>query len=411
MLGTIGSNYAVARQSYHWLMTNHALVKKGVRVDSDGTADCSCSELETQWHVMGMGSCNSYPTIRKRFSRMRDEMMEQVGIPAGVQEAIRANHEPNQEGVYPDWADPAYVFKFREMKIVNLFENHRNAAIHWFQNGHPMKTWITDCEELLGVNEKQAEKFSKEWYNIKRQETAALWAQRQNIFKTDVISMSQLRDQLAEALKAKRARKSKTRSNERYLKMSRKQIENFLEQEKRIVLGGSIIRFAVDPGASDEKKAKVKQEKLIAKLDRDEKRKEKKRKTQQKVKAKRKITVTDTLVHIDEMMHHESGPSPNAGSGSVARRKERHKRRRKVAKAKVKAANQKIKECRQVKDRKWEMGGKRSMAIWLKTAGSDSRGSASSHNSRNWSSTQWINELISKRGNRKENPDRDKAGS
>ena len=183
------------------------------------------------------------------------------------------------------------------MKIVNLFETHRNAAIHWFQNGHPMKTWITDCEELLGVNEKQAEKFSKEWYNIKRQETAALWAQRQNISKADVVSMSQLRDQLAEALKAKRARKSKTRSNERYLKMSRKQIENFLEQERRIVLGGSITRFVVDPGASDEEKVKVKQEKLIAKMDRDKKRQEKKRKTQQKVKAKRKAAADQKLVH------------------------------------------------------------------------------------------------------------------
>ena len=111
------------------------------------------------------------------------------------------------------------------------------------------------------------------------------------------------------------------------------------------------------------------------------------------------------------MMHHEPESSPNVGSGSVARRKERHKRTKKVAKAKMKAANQKIKECRQVKDRKWEMGRKRSMATWLKTAGSDSRGSASSHKSRNWSSTQWINELISKRGNRKENPDRDKEDS
>jgi hypothetical protein len=122
------------------------------------------------------------------------------------------------------------------MKIVNLFETHRNAAIHWFQNGHPMKTWITDCEELLGVNEKQAEKFSKEWYNIKRQETAALWAQRQNIFKEDEVSMSQLREQMAEVLKAKSARKSKTRTNEKYFKMPRKQLESFLEQEKRIIL-------------------------------------------------------------------------------------------------------------------------------------------------------------------------------
>ena len=42
---------------------------------------------------------------------------------------------------------------------------------------------------------------------------------------------------------------------------------------------------------------KVKQEKLIAKMDRDKKRQEKKRKTQQKVKAKRKAAADQTLVH------------------------------------------------------------------------------------------------------------------
>ena len=135
-----------------------------------------------------------------------------------------ANREPNKEGVYPDWADPAYVFKFREVKIVNLFESHRNAAIHWFQNGHPMKTWITDCEELLGV--KYSAKNGTTSNGKKRRLSRA---QRQNIFKEDEVPMSQLREQMAEVLKAKRARKSKTRTNERYLKMSRKQLEIFLD--------------------------------------------------------------------------------------------------------------------------------------------------------------------------------------
>jgi hypothetical protein len=30
-----------------------------------------------------------------------------------------ANHEPNEKGVYPDWADKDYVFKYPEVKIVN----------------------------------------------------------------------------------------------------------------------------------------------------------------------------------------------------------------------------------------------------------------------------------------------------
>jgi hypothetical protein len=32
-----------------------------------------------------------------------------------------------------------------------------------FQNGDPMKSWINDSEGMLGVNEKQAGNFSKEW--------------------------------------------------------------------------------------------------------------------------------------------------------------------------------------------------------------------------------------------------------
>jgi hypothetical protein len=58
-----------------------------------------------------------------------------------------ANHEPNEKGIYPDWGDKDYVFKYPEVKVVNLFEMHRSAAIHWFHNGHPMKSWVTNFFE------------------------------------------------------------------------------------------------------------------------------------------------------------------------------------------------------------------------------------------------------------------------
>jgi hypothetical protein len=96
-----------------------------------------------------------------------------------------------------------------------------------------MKSWITNSEEMLGVSEKQAEKFSRGWYDIKRQETSALWEQRQDIRKGEGTSLTQLREKVAAAVKAKRARKAKTRTNEKYLKLSRKQLANFLEQERR----------------------------------------------------------------------------------------------------------------------------------------------------------------------------------
>ena len=81
---------------------------------------------------------------------------------ASLRKAIVDNREPDAN------ANPNYVFKHLKLKIAQLFEKHRNAAIHWFQNGHPMKSWITESEDMLGVGEKNAEKFSEEWYNIKR---------------------------------------------------------------------------------------------------------------------------------------------------------------------------------------------------------------------------------------------------
>jgi hypothetical protein len=57
--------------------------------------------------------------------------------------------QSNEDGIYPDSADKDLIFKHRELKIVKLFLRHRNVAIHWFQIGHPMKSWITDSEGML----------------------------------------------------------------------------------------------------------------------------------------------------------------------------------------------------------------------------------------------------------------------
>jgi hypothetical protein len=43
--------------------------------------------------------------------------------------------------------------------------------------------------------------------------------------------MSELRAQVVEAVKARRMPKAKTRTNQKYLKMSRKQLENFLTEK------------------------------------------------------------------------------------------------------------------------------------------------------------------------------------
>ena len=69
---------------------------------------------------------------------MREEMMDNIGIPTNIQSAIMANHEPNEKGVYPDFG--LQIPRSQNCKYTDyFFEIHRNAAIHWFQNGHPMK--------------------------------------------------------------------------------------------------------------------------------------------------------------------------------------------------------------------------------------------------------------------------------
>jgi hypothetical protein len=93
-------------------MTNHALVKKKIIANNDGAADCSCNDPAAQWHVMGMGSCSSYPLIRQRFAQLRADMMEEVGIPGNIQKANVDNHEPNA-GHIPGLGRQDFVFKHR----------------------------------------------------------------------------------------------------------------------------------------------------------------------------------------------------------------------------------------------------------------------------------------------------------
>jgi len=130
--------------------------------------------------------------------------------------------------------------------------------------------------------------------------------------------MTKLREQVAEAVQAKRARKAKTRTNQKYLKMSRKQLENFLEQERRITLGSSITRFVIDVGASDEEREKLKREAAIAKLARTNRRRITKRKLRRRRKLKLKRDAEQDVAHINEMLNFESGSKVKMG------RKARH---------------------------------------------------------------------------------------
>ena len=43
-----GTPYDKSRQTDHWLMTKHALVKKGIIENKNGNANCTCGKIETQ---------------------------------------------------------------------------------------------------------------------------------------------------------------------------------------------------------------------------------------------------------------------------------------------------------------------------------------------------------------------------
>ena len=68
-------------------------------------------------------------------------MMEEVDILDNIQKVIVDNDVTERRGHIPGLG--RQDFKHREFKIVKLFER---KIENWFQNGHPMKSWITDSE-------------------------------------------------------------------------------------------------------------------------------------------------------------------------------------------------------------------------------------------------------------------------
>ena len=109
--------------------------------------------------------------------------------------------------------------------------------------------------------------------------------QRQDIHKGCVlVPTNELRAQVAQAVEARRMRKANTRTNQEFLKMSRKQLENFLEQERRCKLGASITRFAVSAEECDKRKGKPQARKVTENQARIN-RKRSKKKTQNLKKA------------------------------------------------------------------------------------------------------------------------------
>jgi hypothetical protein len=115
-----------------------------------------------------------------------------------------------------------YKFKHLKGKVVRQMEKHRGAAIHWFQNGHPMKALITHHDEMLGVDEKTARSFCKQWYRSKRQEMPAIWKQRKvRNGSIHEFSLSELQEQVRDIVERKRSTKppEKTPPNDEYRKI------------------------------------------------------------------------------------------------------------------------------------------------------------------------------------------------
>ena len=181
---------------------------------------------------------------------------------------------------------------------------HRGAAIHWFQNGHPMKTLVERHEEMMGTDEKTAMKFCTEWYKSKRQETSAIWKQRK-LRNTDTheFTISELQEQVEEIVKRKRKMipPEKTLSNDEYRKLRREGLERLIETETNKSDQQSMLRWTMS-GETESKqsraKALEKMENAEAKRKNDRKlhiEKEKKEYSKQKTRTMRVDTMMAKL--------------------------------------------------------------------------------------------------------------------
>lgn len=118
-----GTPYDKSRQTYHWLMTKHALVKKGIIDNKPGSANCTCGKTETQWHTLSTCKVQGIPEMRKRYAKRRKTMMDKLKIPIAIQLCFIDNLEPDEEGCYPDWSSTSagkfkYTFKHQTEKVV-----------------------------------------------------------------------------------------------------------------------------------------------------------------------------------------------------------------------------------------------------------------------------------------------------
>ena len=101
---------------------------------------------------------------------------------------------------------------------------------------------------MLGVNEKTAHKFCKEWYWSKRQETAAIWKQRKRKLSNEQeFSISELQEQVKEIVKRKRNMKppEATLPNNEYNKLQREGLEKLIEVEKDRFDQQSMLRWTM----------------------------------------------------------------------------------------------------------------------------------------------------------------------
>ena len=139
-------------------MTKHALVKKG---SSKTKTEMQTASAE-KWRHSGTSSQIAKKTDFRRQGTVCKAKEENDGTFCFID-----NLEPDENRCYPDWSRTyagknMYKFKHQKQKVVRLMEKHRGAAIHWFQNGHSMKTMITQHDGVLGVDEKTARSFCKE---------------------------------------------------------------------------------------------------------------------------------------------------------------------------------------------------------------------------------------------------------
>jgi len=196
--------------------------------DQNNIDCCTCGEPETMWHLLSECLSHGFPSIRRKHSERRVDMIKELGFSEDAAAAIVANAEIKKDGTYPDWNDEQFDFELIESPVTKWLQKGRGFWSHWFQRGLLPSGFLENSRGLLGITSKQAKKFGVQWLDSKRCEAHDLWERRNNI-KHDSSDATALLGELRQTLKklvlSRRHEGLHTLTNAQYIKLGRNRLK------------------------------------------------------------------------------------------------------------------------------------------------------------------------------------------